>query len=321
MTVAASSLGAGAVSLAAPADSDEYSQMFQTLVIQSITTSMNASTWSDQDDIQIANDGTGQADIDAAAVDPNAVAAPTATAEPNATEPVATPTPTAEATPEPTVDPEQVAPAAPKDEILSTALKPGTNSAEVKLLQKRLMTLQFFESDDATGYYGSVTTNAVKFFQRANGLTIDGIAGQETLKVMFSDEAKKYTIQPGDSGTDVASLQRRLKELNYFTGNATGYYGTASVAAVKEFQKANGLTVDGKVGIRTRDALYSSEAVAKKSDVDEQTICDQETQQHQKAVRNQKTFFPHFQPDAGCQQCRETSAGGTGTAGQEVCGW
>lgn len=259
MTVAASSLGAGAVSLAAPADSDEYSQMFQTLVIQSITTSMNASTWSDQDDIQIANDGTGQADIDAAAVDPNATTEPAAT-----TEPVATPTPTAEATPEPTVDPEQVAPAAPKDEILSTALKPGTNSAEVKLLQKRLMTLQFFESDDATGYYGSVTTNAVKFFQRANGLTIDGIAGQETLKVMFSDEAKKYTIQPGDSGTDVASLQRRLKELNYFTGNATGYYGTASVAAVKEFQKANDLTVDGKVGIRTRDALYSSDAIAKK---------------------------------------------------------
>ena len=202
--------------------------MFQTLVIQSITTSMNASTWSDQDDIQIANDGTGQADIDAAAVDPNATTEPAAT-----TEPVATPTPTAEATPEPTVDPEQVAPAAPKDEILSTALKPGTNSAEVKLLQKRLMTLQFFESDDATGYYGSVTTNAVKFFQRANGLTIDGIAGQETLEGHVLGRGQKYTIQPGDSGTDVASLQRRLKELNYFTGNATGYYGTASVAAVK----------------------------------------------------------------------------------------
>lgn len=259
MTVAASSLMTGAVGLAAPADSDEYSQMFQTLVIQSITTSMNASTWESQDDIQIANDGTGTADPDPAAVDPNATADPAATADPNAT-----PAPTPEPTPEPTVDPEQVAPAAPKDEILSTALKPGTTSAEVKLLQKRLMTLQFFESDDATGYYGPVTTDAVKFFQRANGLTIDGVAGQETLQVMFSDQAKKYTIQTGDSGTDVASLQRRLKELNYFTGNATGYYGTASVTAVKEFQKANGLTVDGKVGIRTRDVLYSSEAKAKK---------------------------------------------------------
>lgn len=264
MTVAASSLGAGAVSLAAPADSDEYSQMFQTLVIQSITTSMNASTWENQDDIQIANDGTGEADPDPAAVDPNTPADPAVTADPNAADPAVTTAPTAEPTPEPTADPEQVAPAAPKDEILSTALKPGTTSAEVKLLQKRLMTLQFFESDDATGYYGSVTTNAVKFFQRANGLTIDGVAGQETLQVMFSDQAKKYTIQPGDSGTDVASLQRRLKELNYFTGNATGYYGTASVTAIKEFQKANGLTVDGKVGIRTRDVLYSSEAKAKK---------------------------------------------------------
>lgn len=52
------------------------------------------------------------------------------------------------------------------------------------------------ESDLPTGFYGSITKEAIQYFQRANKLKIDGVAGEETLKLLFSGDAKKYTIFP-----------------------------------------------------------------------------------------------------------------------------
>lgn len=53
------------------------------------------------------------------------------------------------------------------------------------------------------------------------------------------------TLQEGDSGEAVKKLQTRLKELGYFTGTPLGNYKTLTVAAVKAYQKAMGLTADG----------------------------------------------------------------------------
>ena len=59
------------------------------------------------------------------------------------------------------------------------------------------------------------------------------------------------SLQRGFTGSDaVREVQRRLKELGYYKGSADGDFGPATEAAVKEFQKANGLTADGKVGER-----------------------------------------------------------------------
>ncbi len=142
------------------------------------------------------------------------------------------------------------------------ALRPGDMGDTVKDLQNRLMDLQYFDSDEATGYYGTVTTESVRLFQRTNQLPVDGIASEQTLQILYSDTAQKYLVRQGDSGTDVASLQRRLKALRYFAKTATGYFGTATTAAIKAFQKRNGLSVDGIAGETTRDLLYSSKAKA-----------------------------------------------------------
>lgn len=67
----------------------------------------------------------------------------------------------------------------------------------------------------------------------------------------------KFTVplKLGSSGNEVKQLQLRLKELGYFNGPVTGYYGNLTVAAVKKFQKANKLDQLGNVGPGTRAAL------------------------------------------------------------------
>ena len=54
-----------------------------------------------------------------------------------------------------------------------TTLKKGSRGAEVKTLQQKLNSM-------ADGIFGSLTEEAVKEFQKNNGLTADGIVGQKT---------------------------------------------------------------------------------------------------------------------------------------------
>ncbi|UZW65069.1 peptidoglycan-binding protein [Priestia flexa] len=58
----------------------------------------------------------------------------------------------------------------------SSILRPGMSGSSVSSLQQKLKNKGYF-SANVTGYYGSITTSAVRSFQRANGLSADGIAG------------------------------------------------------------------------------------------------------------------------------------------------
>ncbi len=67
------------------------------------------------------------------------------------------------------------------------------------------------------------------------------------------------SLQRGFTNSEeVRKLQRRLKELGWYTGSADGDFGPATEAAVKAFQKANGLTADGKAGEKTLQKLNST---------------------------------------------------------------
>ena len=171
-----------------------------------------------------------------------------------------TPQPTPTATPIPTTQPLPT---------IDPVLQKGNESEYVQALQERLMELGYMEIDDSTQYYGSVTKYAVELFQRQHGLQQDGIAGYETQKVLFSNEAKKYTLLEGTSGHDVDAMQKQLVDLGYID-KVTGYYGTITVDAVKDFQKRNELTIDGKTGEQTLDALYSPNAVPSASKIVEE---------------------------------------------------
>ena len=63
------------------------------------------------------------------------------------------------------------------------------------------------------------------------------------------------TLQNGNTGENVKALQILLNGLGYGCGTADGAFGAKTLAAVKKFQKAKGLTADGIVGAKTWAAL------------------------------------------------------------------
>ena len=65
----------------------------------------------------------------------------------------------------------------------------------------------------------------------------------------------KLIDKPRMSGDDVKELQTLLDKHGFPCGEIDGIFGPATDKAVKSFQKANGLTVDGKVGEKTWAAL------------------------------------------------------------------
>ncbi|WP_207646503.1 peptidoglycan-binding protein [Christensenella minuta] len=141
----------------------------------------------------------------------------------------------------------------------ATALNPGDKGSDVSDLQQRLKDREYYEYPSITGYYGPVTTEAVEKFQRTNNLAVTGVMDAESLSLLKSDGAKYYTMYPGDSGDDIKTMQDRLSELGYFDAASTGYFGSITTSAVKSFQDANGLSVDGVVGKDTRRVLYSND--------------------------------------------------------------
>ena len=146
-----------------------------------------------------------------------------------------------------------------------TKLDEGDKSPLVAKIQEKLMELGYMDSDEPTEYYGSITEKAVKTFQSHNGLSSDGICGSETYDLLFSDSAKRYVMQLGDSGDDVEGVQQRLYELGYVTtkSNITGTFGELTQSAVEEFQSKNSLKSDGKVGNNTLESLFSENPVSK----------------------------------------------------------
>ncbi len=70
----------------------------------------------------------------------------------------------------------------------------------------------------------------------------------EKVEALDLAEFGSRVMSRGDEGIDVAVLQQKLKQLNYYKGKLDGLYGSGTVEAVKKFQRDNGLKVDGVFG-------------------------------------------------------------------------
>ncbi len=75
-------------------------------------------------------------------------------------------------------------------------------------------------------------------------------AGTETDTAAYA-----AALRQGSSGATVKKVQQKLKNWGYYSGSVDGIYGKNTVAAVKLFQKKNGLTVDGIAGTKTLAAM------------------------------------------------------------------
>jgi peptidoglycan hydrolase-like protein with peptidoglycan-binding domain len=61
----------------------------------------------------------------------------------------------------------------------------------------------------------------------------------------------------GSHGSDVSALQNISQSQGYFTGNVTGYFGSLTALALKNFQTAHSIEAVGGVGPKTRTLLNS----------------------------------------------------------------
>ena len=149
----------------------------------------------------------------------------------------------------------------------STSLQKGSSGTEVRNLQYVLAELGYYDGS-INGEYGNTTADAVRAFQINNDISpVDGVAGPKTLKVIYSSKAvgatassgSYDTLSKGDKGTAVVEMQEKLKKLGYLS-EVTGEFDTATVEAVKNFQRRNNLTVNGKANSSTLSKLYSKSA-------------------------------------------------------------
>jgi len=167
------------------------------------------------------------------------------------------------------------------------ATKKGSSGEAVEKLQAALKIKKFYYAT-VDGQYGDATASAVKRFQNYVGLPATGTADKTTLNVLFgkttvssakasstttvaSDPKMKgitkisqitvpATTTKGNSGKNVLALQQALKIKGYYKAPINSRYDDNTVAAVKAFQRAHGLTADGIAGNGTIKKLFGKNA-------------------------------------------------------------
>ncbi len=110
------------------------------------------------------------------------------------------------------------------DALEAVVLKKGSSGSTVRTVQTKLKNWGYYQGN-IDGIYGSKTVEAVKYFQRRNGLTADGIVGAKTAAAMG------ITLSSGGGGynsSDTYLLARAV----YGEARGEPYLGQVAVAAV-----------------------------------------------------------------------------------------
>ena len=122
--------------------------------------------------------------------------------------------------------------------VQTAVLKQGASGGEVKELQRRLKQWGYY-SGSVDGIYGKQTVEAVKYFQRKNGLTADGIAGKSTFEALGMNESAKAlegsnkgnSQSTGNSNYTSSDLYLLAKTI-YAEARGESYTGQVAVGAV-----------------------------------------------------------------------------------------
>jgi len=168
----------------------------------------------------------------------------------------------------------------------ATGYHQRSGSQRVREVQRRLNRLGY-RAGEVDGLFGPITAGAVRAFQAARDLAVDQVVGSRTLRELRS-RTRQLTLlmrlgtgydQPGGS-VRVRKVQRRLNRLGYRAGKVDGLFGPITAAAVRAFQAARDLAVDGIVGRRTLRALRGrSVAAPTPREVPQRDTSQRETEQ------------------------------------------
>ncbi|MBB6177513.1 peptidoglycan hydrolase-like protein with peptidoglycan-binding domain [Anoxybacillus tengchongensis] len=184
-------------------------------------------------------------------------------------------------------------------------LKRGDKSDYVKTLQSWLYKAGF-NPGGIDGVYGGNTESAVKEFQKKVGITADGIAGKQTYQALqryvrtetttaqsnssnSNDRWTGQTLREGNRGQAVKDLQTKLQRLGYNIGTIDGVYGKQTTEAVRSFQKANGLEVDGIAGKITYNAI--EHMLQQKNYYDKKTVIENKYKALENKVHSQDSTW------------------------------
>jgi len=182
-------------------------------------------------------------------------------------------------------------------------LKRGSRGSDVKRLQQRLNDLNY-GCGTADGIYGGGTEEAVRKFQRVNGLAVDGVAGPNTQRKLYGSGAEENdgsgdvdsdftltrTLEKGSIGTDVKTVQKRLNQLGFDCGAPDGIYGNGTMRAAIGYQITRGLKPDGFVGPDTASKMFGKNGGTKVMDLPAYDLSD---------AYDVPSGYDAWKPDAG----------------------
>jgi N-acetylmuramoyl-L-alanine amidase len=144
----------------------------------------------------------------------------------------------------------------------------GSAVAEIRVALASLGLIDHPDADLTTGkhsvpeLFDAELDEAVRAFQQHRGLLVDGIVGEATYRALkeasYRLGARILHHQFGAPmyGDDVATLQRRLQDLGFYTGLVDGHFGLHTHNALMSYQREYGLTPDGICGPETLRSLY-----------------------------------------------------------------
>lgn len=115
----------------------------------------------------------------------------------------------------------------------------------------------------ADGHFVHIDTRTTKSFWYGQGQEYRSTFGgststsnnSSTTTTSSSTSSGYKTLSMGSNGSAVKELQEKLNSLNYSCGIADGDFGTKTASAVRDFQRKNGLYVDGIAGPKTLAAI------------------------------------------------------------------
>lgn len=113
---------------------------------------------------------------------------------------------------------------------IETLSRYGSRGDEVRTIQTKLKRWGYYNGN-IDGIYGTKTVEAVKYFQRKNGLTVDGIAGTNTLRALGIYNSSSSSNSSGGS-TNNSSNVNLLSRLIYAESRGEPYSGQVAVGAV-----------------------------------------------------------------------------------------
>jgi len=161
----------------------------------------------------------------------------------------------------------------PGGTITVSSLRPGTNGISTRAWQQALVNAGY-NPGPIDGLWGPKTVAAIKAFQLAKGLTVDGWPGANTAAAMNAvsgttpatpqtstqDPVSTGTgsvapLRPGTHGSATTAWQQALVNAGFDPGPIDGLWGPKTKAAIEAFQAAQGLTVDGWPGVNTAAAM------------------------------------------------------------------